>query len=426
MNETTTSKKQPPKTAARWVERWRYWISPKPVLKGVFRVREGGCLARMRVKDHRGEQRLIFKVLDKATPDEARAWLVTEVERIKTGQTVRTTPTFSAFATSLAERKVMVGKVKSAHGRIVLTSILIKHLLPVFGGLRIDKIRRADVMAWRDEVCVRIKNDEVSPHTANGWWSVLRSTINAAVAEFELDRNPIKGLEPFDVSEHPAHTHEDPNSLTADEAAKFLARMREKYPQHFAMTVLGFATGLRPSSLRPLRRHGEQADVLWEEKALLVRRSQTRGEEVMNCTKTGGRQRIGLPDELVEVLRAHVDRLPVGPMLDSDLLFPSEVGGFRANSVLDKPFKAVAKAIGLRKRITPKGMRRTFQDLTRFAKVEAFVARSISGHLTEEMQEHYSTPWESEQREGLAKVLYLTRVATRPEPDPTPTKEATG
>jgi hypothetical protein len=41
------------------------------------------------------------------------------------------------------------------------------------------------------------------------------------------------------------------------------------------MTYLVLATGLRPSSLRPLRRCGKEGDVLWETGFLLVRRSQS-------------------------------------------------------------------------------------------------------------------------------------------------------
>ena len=41
---------------------------------------------------------------------------------------------------------------------------------------------------------------------------------------------------------------------------------------------LGFATGLRPSSLRPLRRDGATPNLLWDRAMLFVRRSQTKGE----------------------------------------------------------------------------------------------------------------------------------------------------
>ncbi len=92
--------------------------------------------------------------------------------------------------------------------------------------------------------------------------------------------------------------------------------MRRLFPQHFAMTALGLATGLRPSSLRPLRRAGSTPDVLWNDGMLLVRRSHTIDEEVMDSTKTKRRQRRSLPTELIDILRWHVDGLPQGPMRD--------------------------------------------------------------------------------------------------------------
>ena len=55
----------------------------------------------------------------------------------------------------------------------------------------------------------------------------------------------------------------------------FLASFWRMYPQHFALIYMMLVTGLRPSSLRPLRRRGPHCDVLWEEGVLLVRRSHT-------------------------------------------------------------------------------------------------------------------------------------------------------
>ncbi len=115
--------------------------------------------------------------------------------------------------------------------------------------------------------------------------------------------------------------------------------MREKFSQHFAMAFTGFATGLRPSSLRPLRRIGLTPDVLWEQGKLLVRRSHTRGDVEMIGTKTGGDDQISVPPELIAVLRWHVEtQLRPGPQRESELLFPSEVGGYRSPRSLDKPF----------------------------------------------------------------------------------------
>ena len=144
---------------------------------------------------------------------------------------------------------------------------------------------------------------------------------------------------------------------------------------------------------------------------LLVRRSETKGE-VAEQLKQGKRGkirwvRLTLPVDLVDILRWHVDRLPEGPMQDSDLLFPSETGGYRSPSRLDKPIKAIAKAAGIKKDLSAKLMRRTFQDLGRAAQVQDLVVRAISGHATVEMQQHYSTVAGEEVRAGLAKVISL-------------------
>jgi hypothetical protein len=135
------------------------------------------------------------------------------------------------------------------------------------------------------------------------------------------------------------------------EVPRFLDGMMALYPGHYTITLLGFATGLRASSMRPLRRLGPTPDVLWDDGVLLIRQSHTRGAEVdvQSSTKQGTRYRISLPAELMEVLRWHVASLPEGPQQESDLLFPATTGRFRSASVLDRPFQAVATHVGLRR-----------------------------------------------------------------------------
>ena len=98
------------------------------------------------------------------------------------------------------------------------------------------------------------------------------------------------------LKDHIAELNEDP-----------VSRVRELYPQFFAMVALGFATGLRPSTLRPLRRGGPTPDINWETGVLQVRRSNTIGEEVMETTKTKRHQTIALPPELIDMLKWHVE-----------------------------------------------------------------------------------------------------------------------
>lgn len=99
--------------------------------------------------------------------------------------------------------------------------------------------------------------------------------------------------------------------------------------------------------------------------------------------------------------------LPVGPMRDSDLLFPSTTGRWRSPTCLDKPIRRIALAAGITKHLSAKFMRRTFQDLGRAADVHDLVVRAISGHATRQMQDHYSSVAPSEVRDGLAKVVAI-------------------
>ncbi|HSC86454.1 MAG TPA: hypothetical protein VLC09_04260 [Polyangiaceae bacterium] len=130
----------------------------------------------------------------------------------------------------------------------------------------------------------------------------------------------------------------------------------------------------------------------------------------MGSEKTGKRYAVQIPLEGMDVLRWHVEtQLKTSEQQDSDLLFPSVTGGFRAPNVLNQPFAEVAEAIGVKYRFTQRGMRRTFQDLARAAEEADLLTRSVSGHSTAHMQEHYSTVRGDERREGLARVIQLVQ-----------------
>lgn len=302
------------------------------------------------------------------------------------------------------KRKVELGKIRSPAGRAKWESVLETHLYPAFGDLLMDQLRSSDIKAWQSKTASKIKAGDMAPTTANTILAVLRQITSEAVDDFDL-RDPMRGVDAFDTREHNTYTEEEPNSLARADVPRFLGKLRELHPEHFAFSFLGFTTGLRPSSLRPLRREGSTADIKWDEGLLLIRRSQTLGDEVMETTKTDLHQRLTLPRELLKVLRWHVEtQLLRKYMRMSELLFSSVVGGLRSRSCLDKPFKAVSEAIELRYNFTPRGMRRTYQDLARAAGIHDVVTRAISGHATPEMQQRYSTARADEVKRALSKV----------------------
>lgn len=410
---------------SKWIMRWGTIIAETPSKPGVWRRKEGGYVIRARVKHPRtGRVFEIRSKLQAESPEAAYLELQRRIEELRaSGEDPQISiPSFGEFAASLLERKVAKGEIKAASSRQKWAETLEHHLLPRFGRIFLDQLRKQDVEEWLAEQGRAVRAKKLSPNTVNSRLGVLRVIVNTAVGEYELPRNPMALVKELDTSTWHTYTEEEPNSLAPDEVPEFLARMRELFPQHFAFVALGFATGLRPSSLRPLRRSGASSDLLWEQGVLLVRRSQTCSDEPMETTKTGKLQRISLPEEVVEILRWHVDNLATAEMRDSELLFPNRDGGYRAETHLDRVFRIVTDALGIKKRITPRAMRRTFQDLARAAEVRDIVTRSVSGHSSEAMQRHYSTVSSKEQKEGLARVVSLAKfreaARLRQAPDP--------
>jgi integrase len=308
-------------------------------------------------------------------------------------------------------RKIADGDLKSAKSRERWADTQDMHLIPVFGDWYVDAVGKLDIEDWKAAQGRKVERGEYSPHTVNGWLSILFTTLREAVEDLHLERDPTRKVDLLDTSDWNTYTDEEPGALTVAEVPIFMAQARELYPQHFGMLLLGLVTGRRPCELRPMRRKGPTPDLLWDKGVLLVRRSEGKGT-VVERLKQGKRGkirwlRLTLPDELMQLLRWHVEQLPEGPMRDSDLLFPSKTGGYRAPSCLDKPIREIAEAANIKKHLSAKLMRRTFQDLGRAAHVNDLVVRAISGHATAEMQHHYSTVAGEEVKAGLAKVLSL-------------------
>ncbi len=427
-----------------WVDRWHDTIAPIAESPGVWRRRDGGFHIRARATDPRtGKLRAVNRILpDAKRARDAAAILAAELATIRAGagtaaSSTSRCPRFDDWATTVFERKVASGAIAAARGRDKWEGILRLHLIPAFGEIFVDKLTREDVEQWKSELLAartHTKDDKrertlaagrYSPQSVNTILGVIRQITAAASDTFNIG-DPCRKLENASTRGHRTYTYESPNSIRPEDVPRFLGEMRARFPQHYAFVFLGFTTGLRPSSLRPLRRRGPHADVKWDDARLLIRRSHTRGTEAMESTKTGRDQVLDLDPEQLAVLRWHADRIDrhaeklarkpqTAPMAEatraSELLFPAAPtrwtrgGGFRSPSCLDKAFDQVGEVLELGYPVSPRCMRRTFQDLARAASVSDIVTRSISGHATPEMQRHYSTVASTEQREGMAKVI---------------------
>jgi integrase len=428
-----------------WVTRWNDTLA-KTDQQGVWRRKDGGFRIRGRTTDPKtGKRREVNRVLpeDVKRTREAAAILEAELARIRSGETAAGKapgmPPFAKWAVDVFERKLATGDIASASGRAKWNTILRVHLIPAFGDFLVDRITREDVERWKlrelmgaREVAKdgrrprKLEAGKYSPQTANTILGVLRQVMAEASREFNI-RDVMQDVDNLSLRGHRTYTYEDPNSLKVVDVPRFLDEMRCRFPDYYAFVFLGFTTGLRPSSLRPLRWRGPNADVKWDEGKLLVRRSHTEKHEVMDSTKTGIDQIIDLDPEQLAVLRWHVDRMAAenerrakrypeiaAAQAASELLFPaaptrwSHGGGFMSRGVLNKPFRALSLLLKLGYEVSPRAMRRTFQDLARAAGVSDIVTRAISGHQTEAMQRRYSTVGGPEVRRGLADIIDIS------------------
>ncbi len=165
----------------KWVKKWNSWIAAKPSKPGVWRRKEGGFLIRGRAMDPRtGTKKEVRKVLKDVDAAGAYRALDEELSKVRSGGRTQTERTrFDAYAVSLMERKVATGEIKSAKTREKWGDVLEHHLYPAFGHLLIDQIRRADVEAWKGMIGQVVRSRNLSPNTANGWLSVLKSVMNS-------------------------------------------------------------------------------------------------------------------------------------------------------------------------------------------------------------------------------------------------------
>lgn len=397
---------------AEWTTKWRYEVQ-RTKYPGIYRLKGGGHLVTTRVTHPKTLKRTFrLRVLPAAGLEEARAIResMSSGLRDRVRGRGRQRQRWSEYAALLFERKVAAGDIASAKGREKWSDILENHLVPAFGEFYCDELRYADAERWRaDDLAPAVKKGGrkaggMAPSTANTLISVFKVICAQMSAEHEM-RDPGAELAYFDTSTRPTYTDETPNAIPPEKVARFLRWVKRHYPTRYAMVLLGLQTGLRPSSMRPLRRKGPEADVKWDEGIIIVRRSHSLKQEVMNTTKTKKHQRLPLPASVMAELKAHVARFKPGGKQDrSELLFPSVRGGFCSRSLLDVVFQRGGEAIGLAFPVTPRSMRRTFKDVARAAGVSDFVRKSVSGHTTGAMDEHYSTAQQKELVGGMAAI----------------------
>ena len=381
---------------------------------GVFRLDQATYWIRAKVVDPRtGKTKDINRVLDGVTAHEAaqkRDQLINEAtQTVQQVQKVRV----GEFAQSWIASKTL--KLDPTTAR-TYADALENHILPALGDYYYDALLPTDVQRWIDGSLQRGWKSEkrgskrpktkavrrsYSPDTVRGWFRVFRTMTRDAMATLGLWRDPT-----LRITMPEAHDGEDEaNSLNPAQLTAFLSAMRTEYPQHYPLVVLLAYTGLRFCHASAL--HWED----WDEAnaVLRIRRKQVRGKVGTITRKKRAPKEYPVEPEVAEILREHRVRLlkDQAPGLAKGLMFPSTVGTYRTPNSLDAAWARCRAKAGIDKRFTIHGLRYTFTDLVRLANVDAVVRRALTGHVTEEMQRHYSNVGLDEKRAAVAGVLLL-------------------
>jgi integrase len=94
------------------------------------------------------------------------------------------------------------------------------------------------------------------------------------------------------------------------------------------------------------------------------------------------------------------------PGLAQGWVFSDDNGGLLRKNYLRLPLERVVKRVGINRRFTVHGFRRTFNNIARQVAGE-IVTRSITGHVTPAMTEHYSHVGREEKLAAAGSVVRL-------------------
>ncbi len=304
--------------------------------------------------------------------------------------------TVATYARSWLEARLPRIKIGTAQH---YATVLDLHILPAFGEIYFDSLMRLDIDKW-----ISGQAERYQPESINGQLRVLKSLCRDAVEDLGI-KNPtarVRALPKRDVEG-------DKCALTAKELRSLFDAVQNFAEKEYPLLVTLAFTGMRWGEATALK----WSDIDKEEEIIRVFRAHRFG--VVSTPKANKPRIYPLVPELVKVLQEHQSRLATEnhPGLSEDWIFAtrskkdSNKPSLRTPSSWQKSLPKWLAAAGISKHITPHSFRRTNVDLLRQAKVDAVIARSLVGHATESMREHYSSVSHEEKREAISRVIEL-------------------
>lgn len=385
----------------------------KKALRGIKEIHKGLFLIRVqRIDPRTGKPVDVRRQVECTSLAEAVAAQATLRDEVERNEKPRDRLRLGDYARSWLIGRLPTLKVST---RKRYTVDLDDHILPALGDFYLDALRPEDLHTWFSE-----KAAKYAPATANGFLRLLKTVMADATAQYRLPFDPTRRIRAVPERHREELESEDPiNMLSGAEMGRFLALLRQRWPQWYALVFTQFATARRFGEVSALR----WEDILEERETIVIRRSHF--QTIVDTPKTGRVVRVPLTKELRDVLREWRQELIRSQHrhLGSGWVFPSKTGKPHHNaSVMRKAFIDVLKEMGLERRFSSHGLRRTANDLLRRV-ASGEVTRAITGHVTDAMTEHYSHVDAGEKKVAVERMLRLVEDKEAPAATPAPDEQ---
>lgn len=302
------------------------------------------------------------------------------------------------YATKWLDGKLPTLKAST---RDLYASVLDLHILPALGDYFLDAITSQDITRWRNA-------QQGAPDTINGRLRILKNLLSDAAHEFGWHGSPAERVGCV-------------RQVLSDERTKV---MTEAQLRAVLAHVHGHDHGWYPLILTLAltgARFGEVSALCWDDidftrLEIVLKRAHWRGK--VDTTKTGTRRVVPMAEPLAQVLLQHRQSLfaKQAPGFAAGWVFPSRVGRLSTPSTIRKPLaraaaSEAANAVGLIRAPSAHWFRHTMSNLLRLH-TTGQVQRSVTGHSTEAMSEHYSHVSLDEKRVAIHAVV--TSLGTQP------------
>lgn len=269
-----------------------------------------------------------------------------------------------------------------------------KHILPSLGHMQLADLRPRHVSQF-------LARSKGAPNSKKNRLALLRVMAKDALAEEFVDRDFCLRVR---VKVPRVYNQAEPNLLTEKQTEAVI----EHIPRYWQVLACTLAyTGLRWGEVCALRWN----DIDLDSGTLLVRRSNWKGHVGTPKTEHGMRH-VSLAEPLVEMLaeRKQMMQSERHPGCRAGWVFPTKRGTLHRGTPLNKVLKQACAKAGITIRFSQHGLRRTWNNIARRL-APGMVVRSMIGHGSEAMTEHYSLIDDAEKRATAEAVVARIRSA---------------